>query len=112
MRKAFRSEVAALKQKAANAQERKVLAKGTKLLSIDESKLCDVQRAELAQLCAQSKMISTLVEMRAELRQIWEKTNLSREQMLVQLQAWCERAEQSGIRWLEDMSIRIRRYAA
>ena len=112
MRKAFRSEVAALKQKAANAQERKVLSKGTKLLSIDESKLCDVQRAELAQLCAQSKMINTLVEMRAELRQIWEKTNLSREQMLVQLQAWCERAEQSGIRWLEDMSIRIRRYAA
>ncbi|WP_291743303.1 DesA/ISL3 alpha bundle tail domain-containing protein, partial [Limnobacter sp. UBA1615] len=112
MRKAFRSEVTALRQKAANAQERKVLAKGTKLLSIDESKLCDVQRAELAQLCAQSKMINTLVEMRAELRQIWEKTNLSREQMLVQLQAWCERAEQSGIRWLEDMSIRIRRYAA
>lgn len=112
MRKAFRSEVAALKQKAANAQERKVLSKGTKLLSIDESKLCDVQRAELAQLCAQSKMINTLVEMRTELRQIWEKTNLSREQMLVQLQAWCERAEQSGIRWLEDMSIRIRRYAA
>jgi stearoyl-CoA desaturase (delta-9 desaturase) len=57
-------------------------------------------------------MINTLVEMRTELRQIWEKTNLSREQMLVQLQAWCERAEQSGIRWLEDMSIRIRRYAA
>lgn len=112
MRKAFRSEAGALKQKAANAQERKVLSKGTKLLSIDESKLCDVQRAELAQLCAQSKVINTLVEMRAELRQIWEKTNLSREQMLVQLQAWCERAEQSGIRWLEDMSIRIRRYAA
>ncbi|MCE2745871.1 MAG: fatty acid desaturase [Burkholderiales bacterium] len=112
MRKAFRSEVAALKLKASNAQERKVLAKGTKLLSMDEAKLCDVQRAELAQLCAQSKMINTLVEMRAELRQIWERTNLSREQMLVQLQAWCERAEQSGIRWLEDMSIRIRRYAA
>jgi len=112
MRKAFRSELASLREQARSAQERNVLAKAKGLLSIDEAKLSDVQRQQLEQLCTQSALIRGLVEMRRELRQIWEKTNLSKEQMLVQLQAWCDKAEQSGNRWLQDMSLRIRRYAA
>jgi len=112
MRKAFRSELASLREQARSAQERNVLAKAKGLLSIDEVKLSDVQRQQLEQLCTQSALIRGLVEMRRELRQIWEKTNLSKEQMLVQLQAWCDKAEQSGNRWLQDMSLRIRRYAA
>lgn len=112
MRKAFRSELASLREQARSAQERNVLTKAKGLLSIDEAKLSDVQRQQLEQLCTQSALIRGLVEMRRELRQIWEKTNLSKEQMLVQLQAWCDKAEQSGNRWLQDMSLRIRRYAA
>lgn len=112
MRKAFKEEAAALQARAQSAQERSLLRKAKRLLSVDEAKLSDEQRAELAQLCQQSKMLAGLVEMRAELRAVWEKANLSREQMQVMLQAWCERAEQSGNRWLEEMSLRIRRYAA
>lgn len=112
MRKAFRAEAARLKQQAQSAQERSVLAKAKKLLSIDEAKLSDAQRMELEQLCAQSSLIRGLVEMRRELRVIWERTNLSKEQMLTHLQQWCEKAEQSGNQWLQDMSLRIRRYAA
>ncbi|HEY1057654.1 MAG TPA: fatty acid desaturase [Limnobacter sp.] len=112
MRKAFRAEAARLKQQAKSAQERSVLAKAKKLLSIDEAKLSDAQRMELEQLCAQSSLIRGLVEMRRELRVIWERTNLSKEQMLTHLQQWCEKAEQSGNQWLQDMSLRIRRYAA
>ncbi|MCQ8896518.1 fatty acid desaturase [Limnobacter humi] len=112
MRKAFRAEAARLKQQAQSAQERSVLAKAKKLLSIDEAKLSNAQRAELEQLCAQSALIHGLVEMRRELRVIWERTNLSKEQMLAHLQQWCDKAEQSGNQWLQDMSLRIRRYAA
>jgi stearoyl-CoA desaturase (delta-9 desaturase) len=111
MRKAFRSQAGELKSKAKSVEEHNVLAKASKLLSIDEVKLTQEQRDSLDGLCQQSQLIKTLVEMRRDLREIWEKTNLTREQMLVQLQAWCERAEQSGNRWLEEMSLRIRRYA-
>lgn len=111
MRKAFRAEAAKLYAQAKNAEERSVLVRAKKLLSIDEAKLTTEQKASLDALCKQSPLILHLVEMRRELRDIWEKTNLTREQMLVQLQAWCERAEESGNRWLHDMSMRIRRYA-
>lgn len=111
LRKAFRAEAAKLKSQARSAEEHSALAKATKLLSIDEAKLTPEQKLSLDGLCSQSHLIKTLVEMRRELRLIWEKTNMTREQMLAHLQAWCERAEQSGNLWLEEMSLRIRRYA-
>jgi stearoyl-CoA desaturase (delta-9 desaturase) len=49
--------------------------------------------------------------MRRELAAIWGRSNLTREQLLQQLQAWCLRAEASGIQALQDFSLRLRRYA-
>lgn len=111
LRKAFRAEVSHLQKQAKSAQERSVLLRAKGLLSIDESKLTEQQCADLEQLCSRSVLLRSLVEMRRELYVIWEKTTLTKEQMLVHLQDWCERAEQSGNRWLCDLSSRIRRYA-
>jgi stearoyl-CoA desaturase (delta-9 desaturase) len=49
--------------------------------------------------------------MRRELAVIWGRSNLTREQLLAQLQAWCHRAEASGIQALQEFSLRLRRYA-
>ena len=49
--------------------------------------------------------------MRKELAAVWERSNASREQLLKQLQEWCHRAEASGIRQLEEFSLRLRCYA-
>ena len=49
--------------------------------------------------------------MREELTALWARSNATREQLLQQLQDWIARAEQSGIRQLEDFSQRLRRYA-
>ena len=49
--------------------------------------------------------------MRDELAAIWARSTASREQLLQQLQDWIARAEQSGIRQLEEFSLRLRRYA-
>ena len=68
------------------------------------------QQGALRELMAHSKAMHTLVEMRAELAAIWERTSNSREQMLVHLQDWIVRAEASGIRALQDAALRIRRY--
>jgi len=50
--------------------------------------------------------------MRAELTRLWESSSATSEQLLGDLQAWCQRAQQSGIEGLEQFSYRLRRYAA
>jgi len=49
--------------------------------------------------------------MREELSALWERSTTSSEQLLKDLQDWCARAEASGIRALEDFSLRLRSYA-
>jgi stearoyl-CoA desaturase (delta-9 desaturase) len=49
-----------------------------------------------------------MVTMREELRQLWLNTSRSREQLTADLQAWCRRAEDSGIAALRDFSMRLR----
>ena len=48
---------------------------------------------------------------REELTALWNRTNATREQLVAELQAWCHKAEASGIRQLQEMSIRMRSYA-
>jgi stearoyl-CoA desaturase (delta-9 desaturase) len=61
---------------------------------------------------ARNQSLSTLVQMRRDLARVWESSSASSEQLLADLQAWCQRAQQSGIASLEQFSYRLRRYAA
>jgi len=72
------------------------------------------QRAEIEQALAMSPntSLTTLVSMRRELGRLWESSSASSEQLLADLQAWCHRAQQSGIASLEQFAVRLRRYAA
>lgn len=70
------------------------------------------QVAEVDQAIARSQSLSTLVQMRRELGRLWESSSASSEQLLSDLQAWCQRAQQSGIEGLEQFATRLRRYAA
>jgi stearoyl-CoA desaturase (delta-9 desaturase) len=49
--------------------------------------------------------------MREELEALWARSTVSHEQLLKQLQDWVACAEASGIRQLEDFSLRLRSYA-
>ena len=53
-------------------------------------------------------MLAKLVAMREELRQLWTRTNVSAEQLVADLQAWCRKAEESGIAALQDFALRLR----
>jgi len=77
----------------------------------EEGKLAAPQRQQLASIVEQNKALHTFVEMRRELAAIWGRSSLTREQLLQQLQAWCHRAEASGIQALQEFSLRLRRYA-
>ena len=57
---------------------------------------------------AQSASLTKLVAMREELRQIWTRTNVSAEQLVVDLQTWCREAEDSGIATLQAFAVQLR----
>ncbi len=78
----------------------------------NEEALEPQQRAELDQAIAQNQSLWTLVQMRRELGRLWDSSSASSEQLLHELQAWCQRAQQSGIASLEQFAYRLRRYAA
>ena len=63
---------------------------------------------EIARVRAVSPLLDKMVTMREELRQMWLNTSVSREQLTRDLQAWCQRAEASGIAALRDFSLRLR----
>ena len=63
---------------------------------------------QLAQALAASPVLEKMVTMREELRQMWLSTHVSRDQLALDLQAWCRRAEESGIAALREFSLQLR----
>jgi stearoyl-CoA desaturase (delta-9 desaturase) len=57
---------------------------------------------------AANPVLDKMVVMREELRQLWLNTTHSREQLAADLQAWCHRAEDSGIAALREFSLQLR----
>jgi len=80
-------------------------------LHLEPTELGVADKAGLEQVLGKSERLQTLYKMRQELAAIWGRSTASREQLLEQLQAWCKRAETSGIQSLQDFSVRLRSYA-
>ncbi|MGI4815994.1 MAG: DesA family fatty acid desaturase [Janthinobacterium lividum] len=111
VKRGYRQEL--LRIKHLDVREKYLLVRsGRKWLHKDETRLKARQREQLTRIVAQSSALQTFCELRGELATIWDKSNASREQLLVQLQGWCHRAEQSGIAALQDFAMRLRRYAS
>jgi stearoyl-CoA desaturase (delta-9 desaturase) len=80
-------------------------------LAKDESRLSEQERSKLEELMASNAQLRKMIEMRRDLQAIWGRSNATREQLVAQLHAWCQRAEESGLTSLRDFSLRLRRYA-
>ncbi|MBU3600347.1 fatty acid desaturase [Polynucleobacter sp. 30F-ANTBAC] len=76
----------------------------------DEAKLTANEKQRLENLILTNKSVKLMVEMRRELASLWERSHVTKEQLTAQLQAWCQRAESSGMTGLKDFSLRLRRY--
>jgi stearoyl-CoA desaturase (delta-9 desaturase) len=74
----------------------------------DADKIPQKIKPELEQAVGQSPALAKFVTMREELRQFWTRTNVSAEQLVADLQAWCKRAEESGIASLQDFARNLR----
>ncbi|WP_026641167.1 fatty acid desaturase [Bordetella petrii] len=107
---AVREELA--KRQSAQDESVSRLQRVRRWLHRNEEMLQPEQRAEVDQAIAQNTALATLVQMRRELGRLWESSSASSEQLLHDLQAWCQRAQQSGIAGLEQFAHRLSRYAA
>ena len=105
MRAACKREMQALKSRRGDVA---VMAAARRWLHRDEEKVPASVKPQLAQVRAEHPVLDKMVTMREELRALWSSTTLSREQLAADLQAWCRRAEESGIAALRDFSIRLR----
>ncbi|WP_028101813.1 DesA family fatty acid desaturase [Pseudoduganella violaceinigra] len=106
---AWKEELAQLKDKA--QLESRFLKSSRKLLQREPGKLAAPQQQQLVELFQHSKALETMHNMRVELGVLWERSHFTRDELVQKLQDWCERAEASGIKSLQEFSLRLRSYA-
>ena len=102
MRSVFRQEVANAKLDAS------ILKVASRWIHRDGDKVPAEALAPLSATLAAYPVLDKMLAMREELRQIWLNTSHNREQLALDLQVWCKRAEESGIAALRDFSTQLR----
>jgi len=105
VRQAAREEFDAVKARSADAA---VVKAAKRWMHRDQEKVPAAVAPALAEALAASPVLDKMVTMREELRQMWLNTHVSRDQLALDLQAWCRRAEESGIATLREFSLRLR----
>ena len=106
LRKTFADELTHMKELASQYGDEKAW------LYKDEAKLTDQEKVKLETLMASNKAVRLMVEMRRELAALWSRSHTTKEQLIAQLQQWCQKAENSGMVRLHDFSVRLRSYSA
>ncbi|MDO9114258.1 MAG: fatty acid desaturase [Polaromonas sp.] len=105
LRRAGKAEIEALKARKADIS---VLQAANRWLHRDDDKVPAAVKPQVAQARAEHPVLDKMVTMREELRQMWLSRTASREQLAADLQAWCRRAEESGIAALQEFSMKLR----
>ena len=105
MRRACKAEMEAARPRRADMQALQV---ARRWLHRDDEKVPVELRPKLAQVRADHPVLEQMHTMREELRQLWSSTTATREQLAADLQAWCKRAENSGIAALKELSYTLR----
>jgi len=94
--------------------ERLDAGRNTKWLAVkrwlhrDDDKIPEGVKPQLLAALGESPKLAKLVAMREELRGLWTRTGVSAEHLVADLQAWCKKAEESGIAALQEFSLKLR----
>lgn len=112
LRRAYQEEIEKLRvsivQRTDDGQD--LLDKIRHWLHLDEKVLQEEEKLVLEQALQHSQKLKTLYQLKQELAVIWTRSTASQEQLVKRLEDWCHKAEQSGIRALEEFSRRLRSY--
>jgi len=88
-----------------------VFKRAKKLLRRDEEQLSDKYKKQLAELVEYDEMMEKIYLMKQELLAVWKKRSASRDELFKAMQAWCQEAERSGIRALEEFADSLKQYS-
>jgi stearoyl-CoA desaturase (delta-9 desaturase) len=80
-------------------------------LRLSPTELKQEEKAEVEQALEKSEKLAKIYHMRQELAHVWERSNMTKEQLVKSLQDWCHKAEASGIEALREFSYKLRSYA-
>lgn len=94
----------------AAAGERGKLKPLAKLMVRADERLSEHDRGALDEALSLSPALAVVYGFRQKLQEIYEQRNENRESLLNSLQEWCQQAEQTGIRALEDYASMLRGY--
>jgi stearoyl-CoA desaturase (delta-9 desaturase) len=109
LRRACAAEIERLKAAGAHNSARwKELRLARRWLHRDAERIPAGVRPQLAAALRASPSLAKLVAMREQLRALWTRRNVSAEQLVADLQAWCREAEASGIAALREFSLKLR----
>jgi len=109
LRSASMAEVTRLKAEGASGSAKLAnMELAQRWLHRDADRIPNEVKAQVAMAVEHSPRLAKLVAMREELRLLWTRTNVSAEQLVVDLQAWCKNAEESGIATLQEFALKLR----
>jgi stearoyl-CoA desaturase (delta-9 desaturase) len=112
LKRTLRREVRALQSQAVPGFEyRKVISAVKHWLQRETADLPLTEREALDQALHVSPVLQTIYAMRQDLTALWNRSTASPEQLVRQLEDWCQRAEASGIAALQQFSRTLRSYA-
>ena len=77
----------------------------------DADQLSAEHRASLSETLSHSKVLENLYTLRLDLAKIWERSTLSKEELVAKLDDWCKRAEATGIAQLQQFTRQLKSYA-
>ena len=109
LRDTCRTEVRRLKSEGAHGTTKLAnMRLARRWLHRDAEKIPSHLKAQIDAARDHSPALVKLVAMREELRSLWTRTNVSAEQLVVDLQVWCKKAEESGIAALQEFALKLR----
>jgi stearoyl-CoA desaturase (delta-9 desaturase) len=91
-------------------QDAKALVAVKHWLQREGGDLPEPEREALDQALHSSAELRTIYAMRQELASLWDRSTASKEQLVKQLEDWCQCAEASGIGALQEFSRKLRCY--
>ncbi len=94
-----------------DARTRRFLRRGRRLLIREGSLMSEDDRAQLENMLQASQRLRTVYEYKAQLDDLWTRTTASNDKLLAALQEWCQGAERSGIRALQEFSRSLQSYS-
>ncbi|SDU35590.1 DesA family fatty acid desaturase [Halopseudomonas salegens] len=93
-----------------DASMQRLLKRTKKLLWRDTDLLKPQHRERLDRILASNQRLQLIYQKRLELQQIWSRTSSSGQERLHALREWCQQAEASGIKALQDFADSLRTY--